>query len=136
VSIGFDGILAVVADYEAAMEKLLTSPGEPPESEPERVLVVAGNRAEYEAWCWDHHIRPGDPRAIELYEPWRVRGLARGFPYTVTGTWQRRRDLPALEAMLRSREARLLSEVTPWGCRTTDGPAHSPTRIATAKPSS
>jgi hypothetical protein len=113
------------------------APAPPPESEPDRVWVVAGTRYEFLDWCLRHHISPTDRRAIELHErdKWqRIAGAPRGMPYVRIGTWQQRRDLDELQAILRNREARLLSEVTPWDCRATDVPAPSPIRTATAKP--
>jgi hypothetical protein len=123
------------AQQRAERERQLAAQ-EPPR--PEHIYVVAGNRAQFEAWCWDHDISPSDRRVVELYERGAMQRLAgtRGVHYVLTGTWEQRRDLPFLMGLLRNREAVLLGEVTSWGCRTTADRAPSPTRTGTPRLSS
>lgn len=71
-------------------------------SEAKPILVLAGSRAQFEAWCIDNDRSPRDPNVRYVRSTRDVQGWS-GFQWTTYGTWYERRDGYDLERELATR---------------------------------
>lgn len=61
---------------------------------PDKIYVVAGNRAQYEQWCRSMQLNPHDRKVVEyVSSPLAIRGVtARLDQFEYVGTWNCRPD--------------------------------------------